>query len=37
VHADVVAHALRGNLTRDDEDDTGHESPREPVPRTRRT
>jgi hypothetical protein len=37
VQPDVVAHALRGNLTRDDEDDPGQESPREPVPRSRRT
>jgi hypothetical protein len=37
VHPDVVAHALRGNLTRDDEDDTGQESPPAPVPRARRT
>jgi hypothetical protein len=37
VHPDVVAHALRGNLTQDDEDDTAQQSPPDPVSRTRRT
>jgi hypothetical protein len=37
VQPDEVAQALRGNLTRDDEDDNGQRSPAEPALSGRRT